>query len=837
MPAPVNANELLDLIQRSGVADEPKLRAYIQKLTAGAGVPTDPQKLAGLLIRDGLLTYFQAEQILQGKYKRFTIGKYKVLEKIGAGGMAQVFLCEHKLMRRRVAIKVLPSAKANDQASRDRFYREARAVAAVDHPNIVRAYDIDQDENLHFLVMEYVDGTNLQDLIKKFGPLDITRACHYIYGSAVGLQHAHEMGLIHRDIKPGNILIDRSGVVKILDLGLARFFHDDDDQLTRNNDENILGTADYLAPEQAMDSHTVDIRADIYSLGATFYYLLTGSVLFPEGSVPQKLIWQQNRQPAPVRSLRPEVPPELVAVVDQMLAKDPAKRFPTPNDVLAALAPWVTTSIPPPAEKEMPPVSPAAGGRGPVSIASTAVQAAAVALPRISDRGTLLAPVAAVAPVITLAPQATPAPFPVDNPAVWESLDNATDTQNLDEGDTDRPVSSAPLSSRRRHAAPVPGGASRFKLYTVLGLLLVAGSACGVYFAFFDKPTPEPIGPQTGPRTLTVTKTSGDHMYPTLRDALSRANAGDTILITEQRLSESNLKIDRTRHKDLTIKGATPDGKPPIIEASTGGRPILDAESVEGFSLRNVEFDGANRVDVAVQISAVCPGLQIENVTVRNVKSVGFRLSNASGGEGHTIVLDRVRVVVNAPTQTGIQLLASSNADSRRIVIRNSRFEGLTAGGVGTGIRIDGPASELEITGNRLFNLDAAFLFAKVPAGKVLKGQITSNTVYGSKAGLHFDTTPPVPNQPFGNLAVTVANNYFAKTGEIGKAVGPTPPAGPTPIDNAQSESGNGNFALNPVAVPNNPQLPAPDPNTDATFLRFPSGPPEIGPGKKVGAP
>src|SRR5438270_13709251 len=170
------------------------------------------------MVRDGVLTRFQAQQFLQGKWKRFIIsGKYKLLEHLGTGGMGSVYLCEHLSMRRRVAIKVLPISKAQDSSALDRFYREARAVAALDHPNIVRAHDIDQDETLHFLVMEYVDGTNLQDLVKKVGPLDPVRASHYIFGSSVGLQHAHEMGLIHRDIKPGNILIDRSGVLKILD--------------------------------------------------------------------------------------------------------------------------------------------------------------------------------------------------------------------------------------------------------------------------------------------------------------------------------------------------------------------------------------------------------------------------------------------------------------------------------------------------------------------------------------------------------------------------------------------------------------------------------------------
>src|SRR5207302_3102955 len=137
-------------------------------------------------------------------------------------------------------------------------YREARAVAALDHPNIVHAYDIDQDEDVHFLVMEYVDGANLQEIVKKSGPLSVERACHYMRDSAFALQHAHEHGLVHRDIKPGNILVDRAGVVKVLDMGLARFFHDEDDQLTKQHDDGTLGTADYLSPEQALDSHTVD---------------------------------------------------------------------------------------------------------------------------------------------------------------------------------------------------------------------------------------------------------------------------------------------------------------------------------------------------------------------------------------------------------------------------------------------------------------------------------------------------------------------------------------------------------------------------------------------------
>ncbi len=362
MPAPATSDELIKLIRKSGMVDEPKLDAYLEKLRlASVVIHDDVRKLAGAMVKDGLITYFQAEQFLLGKWRGFTIGKYKLLERIGFGGMGQVFLCEHMYMRRRVAIKVLPPAKAEEPASLGRFYREARAAAALDHPNIVRTHDIDQDGNLHFLVMEYVDGSSMLEIIKKTGPMDIKRATNYIWQSVQGLDHAFRVGVIHRDIKPGNILVDRYGVSKILDMGLARFYHHDDDMLTLKYDEkSVLGTADYVAPEQTLNSHDVDVRADIYSLGATFYFLLAGHPLFPDGTVAQKLISHQTIEPAPIRQLRPEVPEELAAVLSHMLTKSVEDRYQTPEEVYNALLPFVDMKLPPPPTDEMPMLSPAA---------------------------------------------------------------------------------------------------------------------------------------------------------------------------------------------------------------------------------------------------------------------------------------------------------------------------------------------------------------------------------------------------------------------------------------------------------------------------------------------
>jgi serine/threonine protein kinase len=362
MPQPASTDELLDLVRKSGVLEDKRLDAHLQKLRDADALPAEPTKLAGALVRDGLLTNFQCEQLLQGKWRRFTIGKYKVLERLGSGGMGSVFLCEHKFMRRRVAVKVLPTVKAADPSSLERFYREARAVAALDHPNIVHAYDIDQDENLHFLVMEYVDGASLQDIVRRSGPLSVERACHYISQACQALEHANKASLVHRDIKPGNVLVDRSGVVKVLDMGLARFFNDEEDMLTRKYDENVLGTADYLAPEQADDSHTVDIRADIYSLGGTFYFLLSGKTPFGEGSVPQKLMWHRTRQAKPLSAYRNDVPAGVQSVIDKMMAKEPAERYQDPAEIATALAPWTQSEIGPPLDAEMPHLSPAVSG-------------------------------------------------------------------------------------------------------------------------------------------------------------------------------------------------------------------------------------------------------------------------------------------------------------------------------------------------------------------------------------------------------------------------------------------------------------------------------------------
>src|SRR5229473_6322324 len=264
MPVPETSDAFLELLTKSGVADPEQLAASLQPLRVASALPADPKALADSLVEKGVLTHFQAEQLLKGRWRGFTLGRYQILERIGSGGMGVVYLAEHMHLRRRVAIKVLPVHLAEESWFVQQFYREAQAVAALDHPNIVHAHDVAQEGGLHYLVMEYIEGSSLQDIVSKHGPMEIDRVPHYVRQAALGLQHAHEAGLVHRDIKPGNLLLDRRGINKILDMGLARFFaRNPGEVFPSDKGKWVVGTDDFLAPEQIVDSDEVDIRADV----------------------------------------------------------------------------------------------------------------------------------------------------------------------------------------------------------------------------------------------------------------------------------------------------------------------------------------------------------------------------------------------------------------------------------------------------------------------------------------------------------------------------------------------------------------------------------------------
>jgi serine/threonine-protein kinase len=301
----------------------------------------DPRELLRELVRRGWLTAYQANQLSLGRGEDLVLGAYVLLARLGEGGMGAVFKARNRKLDRVVALKVIRRERLANPDIVRRFQREVRAAAQLSHPNIVHAYDADEVAGIHFFAMEFVEGTDLARLVKDRGPLLIELACDYVRQAALGLQHAHEKGLVHRDIKPGNLLLAPHGVVKVVDMGLARLPQLNDESegsSTLTQEGAVMGTLDYIAPEQARDSHRVDIRGDLYSLGCTLYYLLTRRVPFPGGSAAEKLLKHQLEQPRPVDQLRPEVPPAVAEVVRKLMARRPEDRFQTPAELAAALA-------------------------------------------------------------------------------------------------------------------------------------------------------------------------------------------------------------------------------------------------------------------------------------------------------------------------------------------------------------------------------------------------------------------------------------------------------------------------------------------------------------------
>lgn len=346
MAIKLTVDSFLNVVKQSKLVPPDALQRLLSELKT-AGHPLDNSRVIGEeLVKRDLLTRWQADKLLQGKHKGFFLGKYRLLSLLGKGGMSSVYLADHVLMRRRCAIKVLPAKRVNDSSYLGRFHREAQACASLDHPNIVRAYDVDKEveknAEIHFLVMEYVEGRSLQEMVQQDGVFNYIETAEYLRQSAAGLAHAHNSGMVHRDIKPGNLLVDRTDTVKLLDMGLARFFADSEEEsLTVAHDEKVLGTADYLAPEQALDSHSVDQRADLYSLGCTFYFVLTGHPPFTEGTLAQRLMAHQTKQPPSVTVDRPDIPADLLAIIEKMMIKEPDHRYQSGEEIQQATTDWL----------------------------------------------------------------------------------------------------------------------------------------------------------------------------------------------------------------------------------------------------------------------------------------------------------------------------------------------------------------------------------------------------------------------------------------------------------------------------------------------------------------
>ena len=333
-PAPAVPLDILPLIRRSGILGEKGFHDLRARVLRG-DYPNDSVALAERLVAQKLLTEYQAQRILAGKSHGFAVGRYIIMDRLGAGSMGRVYKAQHQLMDRVVALKIISPGIVTNERVVHRFQREMRLVGRLDHPNVVRAYDADKIENVLFIVMEYVPGQSLSQLLRSRGPLTPADVINYATQAALGLAHAHVQGIVHRDIKPSNLLVSDSHQLKVLDLGLGVLTDADTQGTFMTADGVTVGTVDYMSPEQACGKE-LDGRSDLFSLGCSLYHILSGQLPFPGDSQVERLGKRLNEKPIPILDLKPGLPSRLVQALDKLLANKPEDRYQTAEEAAEA---------------------------------------------------------------------------------------------------------------------------------------------------------------------------------------------------------------------------------------------------------------------------------------------------------------------------------------------------------------------------------------------------------------------------------------------------------------------------------------------------------------------
>ena len=760
MPPPTSATEFAALLERSKLLPPERIEQVVREFHATDEESESATKLAEFLVREKLITEFHAEQLLSGRHRGFVIGGYKILRLIGSGGMGRVYLAEHMIMRRHVALKILPKTKSDDLSALGRFQREARAVAALNHPNIVQAYDIDQDRGLHYMVMEYIDGKNVQEFVKAFGPIPWPLAADYVCQVATGLQHAHESGLVHRDIKPGNVLIEKAGTAKVLDMGLAVFsFEKDIDSLTITYNENVLGTADYLSPEQALDSHNVDIRADIYGLGGTFYFMLAGGTPFPDGTIAQKLLWHQNKDPKPIEAFVPDIPPPVAKILRKMMAKKPANRFSRPIDVAAALKPFAARvnrpfdqavvgravakairnlrkpsdggpaegnaarSEPPVADRVDPspsvsPTTTAINDKGDDSTTKTRRTAAPLQkeLPWQNTESTT-EPRGEIDPSIDARTGRSAIPTDEGQGSTVQQRSELTDRQAVGDRDESNEGDSAELmsgsdflhaladsaaaaspSSRKIWSNSEPTKFRRLAMILAVVVITAIAVVSGIRLAQTGFHDSAPISPNP------ISPQQNPSVEPKRIDqALSDVDETRIVRVKNHHYIE-HLQITPEFYSlgvGVTLDGVTLQGESRqgvVVQAQA--MPLVTIEDTRNFIVRDLTLDGDGKEGPVVVIGGPgVSGVKFENVTVRNFTGDGIHILDADGLRG-PIQLENVRIVPSDASGAAIVIGSSSSTEAAG-KSSNVRIIGCEIGGgeagFGTGIDIRQPIESVMI--------------------------------------------------------------------------------------------------------------------------------------------
>ncbi len=731
---PSNAvQQFLEQADRSGLFALETARAALAPMTLDADVSTD--QVAARLIEKKLLTTYQAEQLLAGRGEDCVVaGRYQILQKLGEGGMGAVYKARDSKLDRVVALKVLPAGRLNDADAVARFQREAKALARLGHPHIIQAYDSGDDRGRHFLVMEFVEGIALDKVLRQYGALAPTLAADLIYQTALGLAHAHERGLIHRDVKPANVLVAGlvspapaipAGVgptvdfadtpapvrlkpgaasVKLLDLGLARFLQDQlgDAQLTQEGAG--MGTPDYMAPEQFRDALHADARTDIYGLGCTAYHLLTGQVPFPGTSFSEKAHAHAKKEPIPLEERCPEVPAGLAAIVQKMMAKHPKERFQSANDVADAMAPFVAgasqsmirlreTGKWPPGQSTM--LMPARGKR--LIAGASAVATSALALCMMVFLWPGLFGLGPTIVVQTKPPDDPPVKLP-DDPKVVE---------------------------------PKPA-----------------------------KPTVVTI--ENG---VTVAK-DGTGQFTTIAAALEKIKPKQTIRILDDAVYREVIQL-RSREKFDGITLESP--RHATLEFPPEAKLGVLITNVPSVTVRGLRIHTKTTGTTCVGVGGLCPGTRLEDLTCssENVpRTTGMSLDSVGltpQDEPMRVIHCNFTALGNGIELIGMNMATKASTPLRRVLICDNRFQDCFVG-----IWTLGQLSEIHIIGNRFWNSNECGIRLadlKDASGRLL---IANNTIQGTRNCIEIaDPAPSVKGVEIrNNITVAESSPDISYTGK-----------------------------------------------------------------------
>lgn len=860
MPVKLSQAALCALIVESGLMGEDRLRKLRERFERESRVrhPENCLEFTEFLVRHNELTLWQAQKLVQGKHKGFLIGKYKLLSLLGRGGMSSVYLAEHTVMRRRCAIKILPFKQVRNAAALGRFYREAQAVAALDNPNIVRAYDVDRivegGTEIHFLVMEYVDGRSLQQVVDEDGPLPIADAVDYARQAANGLAHAHSVGVVHRDVKPSNLLLDESGTIKLLDLGLARIFADTSEQssVTIEHQQTVLGTADYLSPEQAVDSHGVDHRSDIYSLGCTLYFLLTGHPPFPEGTLTQRLLAHQNKTPVPLLQSRPGVPASLVAVIDRMMAKQPEDRFQTADEVHKALAAWLRINA---AEFPRSPAArrraaTAAPGKQPIRAPHSAIKTPSQSRKTPAQPGAppsrsgetpdlehrlseFLRQLDSAMEHDTVTPSfPTSETIVTDARSLREPPATPKNTSVISEDRRARPP--APSSSNTKSAATVGKSARRpsvfqqvsheagahrrspWTLPSILGGLLIA-VAITAGLVLWDRhgdPTPpvpahashtsreaDVVAPPSGPEIDADedVRVGPDGHFPTIgaaleyvRETFHPLHPRDVrrIRIDGGRTYTERIAIDNSQSRSFPqgVHVVCEDAEPAVL-APSGTGPVVDLRTAERFLLKGLTIRGTGQ-PVLVRLEGYLVSTTLQDLVIEGVEQTAIVGLGATGLTGGNRLSLR-SITFREPSRGAVALrLESGPAPTRNVLIQSCRvLEGFDAA-----VQVVGGASGLQ-TSDCIFDSAATGIRLDATPDPWEEIVISNCTFRAFDRGVVFGRPPGPSDGP-----IRITRNLFAE----GRGPECLVTGKPLP-DQPPTISASFNFSQRPAAAEPNP--------------------------------